>query len=125
MQHGLITDRFGEHPHAVLKHVMVRNAGIDITTNVNEKARAIFKGEVSKIIAMPGGSLAVIIRHGNFLTVYSNLSEVYVKAGQKVETKEEIGKIYTDKEEDNKTVLKFQLWRDITKLDPEEWIVKQ
>jgi septal ring factor EnvC (AmiA/AmiB activator) len=74
---------------------------------------------------MPGGNLAVIIRHGNYLTVYSNLSEVFVKAGQKVDTKEEIGKIFTDKEEDNKTVLKFQLWRDITKLDPEEWIMKQ
>jgi len=125
VQHGLITDRFGEHPHAVLKYVMVRNSGIDITTQANEKARSIFKGEVSKVIAMPGGNLAVIIRHGNYLTVYSNLSEVYVKAGQKVDTKEEIGKIFTDKEEDNKTVLKFQLWRDITKLDPEEWIIKQ
>ena len=125
VQHGLITDRFGEHPHAVLKHVMVRNSGIDITTQANEKARAIFKGEVSKVIAMPGGNLAVIIRHGNYLTVYSNLSEVFVKAGQKVDTKEEIGKIFTDKDEDNKTVLKFQLWRDFTKLDPEEWIMKR
>lgn len=125
VQHGLITDRFGEHPHAVLKYVMVRNSGIDITTQANEKARSIFKGEVSKVISMPGGSLAVIIRHGNYLTVYSNLSEVYVKAGQKVDTKEEIGKIFTDKEDDNKTVLKFQLWRDITKLDPEEWILRQ
>lgn len=125
VQHGLITDRFGEHPHPVLKYVMVRNSGIDITTQANEKARSIFKGEVSKVISMPGGSLAVIIRHGNYLTVYSNLSEVYVKAGQKVDTKEEIGKIFTDKEDDNKTVLKFQLWRDITKLDPEEWILRQ
>jgi murein hydrolase activator len=123
--HGLITDRFGEHPHAALKHVMVRNSGIDITTQANEKARSIFKGEVSKVIAMSDGSFAVIIRHGNYLTVYSNLSEVFVKAGQKVESKEEIGKIYTDKNEDNKTVLKFQLWHQSTKLDPEEWILRQ
>ena len=122
--HGLITDHFGEHPHAVLKYVMVRNSGIDITTQANEKARAIFKGDVTKVIAM-GGNLAVIIRHGNYLTVYSNLSEVFVKAGQKVDSKEEIGKIFTDKDEDNKTVLKFQLWHESTKLDPEEWIQRQ
>jgi murein hydrolase activator len=123
--HGLITDRFGEHPHAVLKYVMVRNSGIDITTQANEKARAIFKGEVTKVIAIPGGNLAIIIRHGNYLTVYSNLSEVFVKAGQKVDSREEIGKIFTDKDEDNKTVLKFQLWHESTKLDPEEWIQRQ
>jgi murein hydrolase activator len=125
VQNGLITDRFGEHPHAVLKHVMVKNSGIDITTQGNEKARAIFKGEVSKVIVISAGNMAVIIRHGNYLTVYSNLSEVYVKAGQKVDTKEVIGKIFTDKDDDNKTVLKFQLWRESTKLDPEDWIQRQ
>jgi murein hydrolase activator len=125
VQNGLITDRFGEHPHAVLKHVMVRNSGIDITTQSNEKARAIFKGEVSKVVVISPGNMAVIIRHGNYLTVYSNLSEVYVKAGQKVDTKEVIGKIFTDKDDDNKTVLKFQLWRESIKLDPEEWIQRQ
>lgn len=125
VSHGLITDRFGEHPHPVLKYVMVRNSGIDITTRANEKARAIFKGEVTKVIAIPGANLAIIVRHGSYLTVYSNLSEVFVKAGQKVDTKEEIGKIFTDKDEDNKTVLKFQLWRESTRLDPEEWIQRQ
>ena len=125
VQHGLITDRFGEHPHAILKRVMVRNSGIDITTQANERARAIFKGEVTKVFALSGGSMAVIIRHGNYLTVYSNLSDVFVKAGQKVDTKEEIGKIFTDKDEDDKTVLKFQLWHESTKLDPEQWIQSQ
>ena len=61
-------------------------------------------------------------RHGNYLTVYSNLSEVFVKAGQQVDSKEEIGSIFTDLSDDNKTVLKFQLWRENTKLDPEEWL---
>lgn len=119
---GLITDHFGEHPHSVLKYVVVRNAGIDITTQANVKARAIFKGEVTKVVAIPGGNIAVIIRHGNYLTVYSNLSDVFVKAGQQVESKEEIGSIFTDQSDDNKTVLKFQLWRENTKLDPEEWL---
>ena len=122
VQRGLITDHFGEHPHAVLKYVVVRNAGVDITTQANAKARAIFKGEVTKVVAIPGGNIAVIIRHGNYLTVYSNLSEVFVKAGQQVEGKDEIGNIFTDKNDENKTVLKFQLWRENTKLDPEEWL---
>jgi len=122
VQRGLITDHFGEHPHSVLKYVVVRNAGVDITTQANAKARAIFKGEVTKVVAIPGGNIAVIIRHGNYLTVYSNLSEVFVKAGQQVEGKDEIGNIFTDSNDDNKTVLKFQLWRENTKLDPEEWL---
>jgi len=122
VQRGLITDHFGEHPHAILKYVIVRNSGIDITTQANAKARAIFKGEVTKVVSIPGGNMAVIIRHGNYLTVYSNLSDVFVKAGQQVDIKEEIGRIFTDQSDDNKTVLKFQLWRESTKLDPEDWL---
>lgn len=125
VQRGLITDHFGDHPHAVLKYVVVRNSGIDITTQANAKARAIFKGEVTKVVAIPGANFAVIIRHGNYLTVYSNLSDVYVKAGQSVEIKDEIGSIFTDQNDDNKTVLKFQLWRESTKLDPEDWLIRQ
>jgi len=125
VQRGLITDHFGEHPHAVLKYVVVSNPGIDITTQANAKARSIYKGEVTKVLAIPGGNWAVIIRHGNYLTVYSNLSEVYVKAGQSVEIKEEIGTIFTDQSDDNKTVLKFQLWRERTKINPEDWLTRQ
>ncbi len=125
VQRGLITDHFGEHPHAVLKYVLIRNSGVDITTQVNAKARAIFKGEVTKVVAIPGGNMAVIIRHGNYLTVYSNLSEVFVKADQKVEIKEEIGTIFSDSSDDNKTVLKFQIWHENTKLDPEQWLKQQ
>lgn len=124
VQRGLITSHFGEHPHAVLKYVVVRNSGIDITTQPNSKARAIFKGEVTKVVSIPGGNIAVIIRHGNYLTVYSNLSDVSVKAGQKVEIKEDIGTIFTDQSDDNKTVLKFQIWRESTKLDPENWLIR-
>jgi len=125
VQRGLITDHFGEHPHAVLKYVVVNNAGIDITTQANARARAIFKGEVTKVLAIPGGNMAVIIRHGNYLSVYSNLGEVFVKAGQQVEIKEEIGRVFTDESEDNKTVLKFQIRHENTKLDPEDWLNRQ
>lgn len=66
--------------------------------------------------------MAVIIRHGTFLTVYSNLKEVFVKAGQKVALKQEIGAIFTDTGDGNKTVLKFQVWKGNQKLNPQDWI---
>ncbi|MEI6274553.1 MAG: peptidoglycan DD-metalloendopeptidase family protein [Prolixibacteraceae bacterium] len=120
---GLITDHFGEHPDLVLKHVIRKNAGIDITTENGARARSVFKGEVSKVLAIPGGNWAIILRHGSYLTVYSNLASVSVQVGQKVDTKQDIGTIFTDREDDNKTVLKFQLWYENNKLDPEKWIV--
>ncbi|MCK9412820.1 MAG: peptidoglycan DD-metalloendopeptidase family protein [Prolixibacteraceae bacterium] len=119
---GLVTDHFGEHPDPLLKHVTRRNSGIDITTLSGTKARAVFKGEVTKVLQNIGGNMAIIIRHGSYLTVYSNLASVSVQVGQMVDTKQEIGTIYTDKEDDNKTVLKFQLWYENNKQDPEKWI---
>ena len=122
LQKGLITDHFGEHPDLVLKHVIKRNSGIDITTQSGAKARAVFKGEVSKVLAIPGGNMAIILRHGSYLTVYSNLASVSVQVGQTVQIKQELGTIFTDKEDDNKTVLKFQIRYEYDKLDPEKWI---
>lgn len=119
---GVITDRFGEHSHAVMKNIIVNNNGIDITTDPGEKARSIFNGTVSRVFAIPGGNMAVIIRHGEYISVYSNLKEVYVKQGDKVETKQNIGLIYSDPSEDNKTILKFQIRKESLKLNPEEWI---
>jgi murein DD-endopeptidase MepM/ murein hydrolase activator NlpD len=122
VKHGVITAKYGEHPHPVLKHVKVRNNGIDITTNQREKARTVFRGEVTRVVAIPGGNMAVIIRHGNYLTVYSNLSAVYVKVGQVVNTLQEIGAIFTDSKSANETILKFQLWNENKKENPENWL---
>jgi len=121
---GLITEHFGVHAHPVLKQLVVKNNGIDISTQKGSRARAVFGGEVSRVFAISGGNMAVIIRHGSFLTVYSNLKEVYVKAGQKVSLKQEIGSIFTDPNDGNRTVLKFQIWKENQKLDPEGWISK-
>jgi len=119
---GIITDRFGEHPHPVMKNIIIKNNGIDITTDPGEKARSIASGVVSRIFAIPGGNIAVIIRHGELISVYSNLSEVFVKQGDNVEAKQNVGLIYSDPTDDNRTVLKFQLWNESVKLNPEEWI---
>ncbi len=119
---GVITDKFGEHPHPVMKSVIIHNRGIDITTHPGEKARAIFNGTVSRVLAIPGANMAVIVRHGQYLTIYSNLKEVFVKQDDPVKTQQEIGLIYSDPGEDNKTVLKFQIRKERITMNPEEWI---
>ncbi len=124
VERGVITEHFGIHSHPVLKSVQIRNNGINIATEAGSKVRAIFEGEVSRVFGITGGNTAVIIRHGNYLTVYSNLREVVVKKGDKVATKQVIGTVFTDSDDGNKSILKFQIWRENQKLNPEEWIVK-
>lgn len=118
---GFISENFGEHPHPVLKHVTVRNDGISITTDSKSECRSIFKGEVTHILSMPGLNNVVIIRHGEFFSVYSNLASVDVKKGDEVQSKDKIGIVYTDNSQDH-TVLKFQLWKGSTKLNPAQWL---
>jgi murein hydrolase activator len=119
---GVIISFFGEHPHPVLKGIKIQNNGIDILTTDGADARALFRGEVRKVIHIPGMNRGIIIRHGNFLTVYTNLSDVYVKAGDMVDTKQNIGRIYTDKSDGSKTMLHLEIWEENNKLDPILWI---
>lgn len=123
VERGVITDHFGVHEHPVLKNIQVKNNGIDISTAQGVKARAVFAGEVSRVFMVTGGNMAVIIRHGKYLTVYSNLVNVQVKSGDKVSIKQTIGTIGTDGD-DEKTVLKFQIWKENEKMDPEGWIAR-
>ena len=117
-----IVSRFGQHQHQELSNVRTNNNGIDIQTTAGAEARAIFKGVVTRVFVMPGFNNNVIIRHGNYLTVYSNLDQVYVKAGDTVDTRQAIGKIFTDTEKGRETILHFQLWQERTKLNPSAWI---
>ncbi len=121
---GIITQSFGVHAHDYLKNVKVRNDGIDITTLQGENARAVFEGEVMKVIAIPGANQIVILRHGNYLTVYQNLIEVKVKVGDSIKIKQELGTIYTDKGEGNDTTISFMVWKETQKLNPEDWLSK-
>jgi len=120
---GFISEKFGEHPHPVLKHVTVRNDGVNITTDAKSDCRSVFKGEVTHILSMPGLNNVVIIRHGEFFSVYSNLASVNVKKGDVVQSKEKIGVVYTDNTQDQ-TVLKFQLWKGSSKLNPAQWLYR-
>ncbi|MDD5571881.1 MAG: M23 family metallopeptidase, partial [Bacteroidales bacterium] len=100
------------------------NNGIDIGTTRGAICRAIFNGKVTGIVSIPGSNKAVIIRHGNYLTVYSNLAEVYVKMGENIKTKQSIGKVYTDPD-DSKTELHFEIWNGKKTLDPSSWISRK
>lgn len=120
----MIVGHFGQQQHQELKYVQVNSSGIDIQTTPGTTARSVFNGVVTRVFVMPGYNSSVIIRHGNYLTIYSNLSEVFVKAGDKVTTRQSIGRIYSDPEENNRTVLHFQLWKETTKLNPEPWLNK-
>jgi len=120
---GIISSTFGEHPHPVLKNVKTRNNGIDILTESGTEARAIFSGVVTRVMNVPNNNNVIIIRHGEFLSVYSNLDQVYVKIGEKVNTKQKIGTVFTNKT-DSKTELHFEVWQSKTLLNPEIWLAK-
>ena len=122
VERGVITEHFGINQHPVLSNVQTRNNGISISTEAGAKVRSVFNGEVSRVFGITGGNTAVIIRHGKYLTVYSNLREVTVKKGDKVSTKQNIGTVYTDSDDENKSILKFQIWLENQKLNPEDWI---
>ncbi|HEX2394024.1 MAG TPA: peptidoglycan DD-metalloendopeptidase family protein [Bacteroidales bacterium] len=121
-QKGIITGKYGEHPHPDYKNVMVRNDGVYIATAEGETARAIFKGTVSRVFQIPSEpGYSVIIKHGQYYSVYHNLINVKIKTGQTVNTKEEIGTVFTDKQS-RETILYFQIWKDRQKNDPEIWL---
>ncbi len=121
---GMIISSFGEHPHPVLKDVKTRNHGVDISTSKNSYVRCVFGGEVSKVIAIPGTNYTVIIRHGSFLSVYQNLVDIKVKNGEKVKTKEIIGRVYSNPD-DNSSILHFELWNETEKQNPEDWLSRK
>lgn len=119
-----IVGTYGEQQHPELKYVRTQNNGIDILTTSGAEARAVFNGEVTGIFVVGGYNNSVIVRHGNYLTVYANLREVYVKKGDKVTTRQSLGKIYTDSENDNSTILSFQLYKEKVKQNPLVWLSK-
>ena len=124
VERGIVTAHFGVHQHPVLKYVTEENKGIEITSNGKVMARSVFKGEVSAISVIAGANITVIIRHGTYLTVYSNLVNVKVRKGDKVDTKQEVGEVYADPRADNNSVLKFMIFEQKSALDPELWISK-
>ncbi|MDR2473256.1 MAG: peptidoglycan DD-metalloendopeptidase family protein [Tannerella sp.] len=117
-----VVSSFGEHQHQELANIRTNNNGIDIQTTAGVQAVTIFNGVVTRVFPLPGFNNNVIIRHGNYISVYSNLSKVFVKAGDKVAIRQPLGEIYTDAEKGNETILHFELRKERTKLNPQQWL---
>lgn len=124
VEKGFISGKFGIQPHPALKYVTTNNKGIYIQTPARSDARAVFEGVVTQRFSVPGSNNGVIIQHGQYRTVYANLTQIYVRVGEKVSAKQKIGQIYTDSEGDNKTELFFQIRKDKAILNPESWIAR-
>lgn len=125
VEKGVITSGFGKQNHPVLPGIIVENNGIDITTEKGSSVRAVFRGEVSSVIVIPGAGKAVIVTHGAYRSVYSNLREVSVTKGQKVDTKQVLGTVLTD-EDGSKAHL--EIWKvtadGLVKVDPGQWLFR-
>ena len=122
---GVITSHFGVQKHPEFKYLTEDNIGIEITSSGSTAVKAVFKGEVAKVFSIPGANMTVIIRHGNYLSVYANLVKVKVKTGDSINIRQVIGDVYNDSSENNISVLKFMIFENEKKyLDPEIWITK-
>jgi murein DD-endopeptidase MepM/ murein hydrolase activator NlpD len=124
VQNGFISSGFGRHEHPVLKRVYVDNLGIDISTRAGEKVRSVFEGTVGLVGSVPGmdGEI-VMIRHGDYFTVYSGLKNIQVSTGQKIKMKQVLGEVVRD--EEGGAVLQFQVWKNDKRMDPEDWLANE
>ena len=122
---GVITSRFGLQKHPVLKYVTEKNIDIEITSSGVTPVKSVFRGEVVKVFSIRGANMAVIIKHGKYYTVYLNIIEVKVKVGDKVQTGQLLGRVFNDKDDGDKAVLKFMISEEKDYLDPELWISKK
>lgn len=122
VERGHITGRFGLQDHPILPGVKINNKGIDISTETAAKARTVFEGTVTAVLPIPGSNTVVMIRTGEFITVYSNLTQVEVKKDDKVSLKQSIGTIALD-QSNNSTVLHFEMWKGKILLNPSQWIL--
>lgn len=113
---------FGRQKHPELEHVETENSGIDIEALGGGSARAVFEGRVSEIFRQPGYNTIVMVRHGNFLTIYANIDKLSVKKGDTVKAGQAIGTIFADPDEDGRLILHFELRKERTKLNPLLWV---
>lgn len=123
VEKGLVVMRFGKQPHPFVKNVFINSNGVRIATEAGAKARAVFEGVVLEVQIIKGANKTVFVQHGNYISVYNNLDEVYVKKGEKVKIYQEIGKVHTDASS-GETLLKFSIFRDSEVQNPAQWIYR-
>ena len=120
---GFISNRFGEHPHPVIKTVKVKNDGIDIQTSKSSRVFAVFSGKVSTVAFIPGMNNVIIVNHGDYYTLYAKLKNLKVEKGDIIKGGQIIAELVTNS--DGITQLQFQIWKNNIKLNPEKWIIKK
>ncbi len=123
VEKGFVTMYYGKQPHPIVKTATIQSNGVRIVTDKGSKARAVFNGTVLAVQVTTGNKKAVLIQHGNYITVYKNLENVFVNKGDKVTTKQEIGTIFTDKVT-GRTIIGFVLSKNTTTEDPKSWIYR-
>ena len=123
VEKGVVVLRFGKQAHPVVKTAIIDSQGVRIATPENENVRAVFQGEVYAIMAPKYGDTTVMIQHGNYFTIYRNLTEISVKKGDKVSAKQTIGKVLKNKS-NGESVLNFSVFKDTEPQNPANWIYK-
>ncbi|WP_394760272.1 murein hydrolase activator EnvC family protein [Flavobacterium sp.] len=122
VEKGLLTKKFGRQPHPLEPSIMIESSGIEISSERGAKARSVFAGEVSDVQQAANGSATIVLRHGDYITTYSNIGKVYVRKGDKVSTKQALGEVFFNTFT-NKAILKFLIFQNTTKLNPQSWIM--
>jgi len=120
---GVVIQGFGTQPHPVVKTTMIKSNGVSIACPKGSQARAIFKGEVMSILSFKGSNPTVLVRHGNYITAYKNLAEVYVEKGDRVEAKQALGMVFSNPQT-GKTVLQFSVFRELKPQNPKSWLYR-
>jgi len=123
VQNGVVAKKYGKQRHPQLPNVTTFNSGVEIATEKGAQARAVFNGEVMEIQQIRGANKAIYIQHGSYITIYNNVTNVTVKKGDKVTTKQSLGTIYTHPAS-GKTILKFLVYKNLSKMNPAEWVYK-
>lgn len=121
VDNGVIVKGFGQHPHPVYPTVFTNNKGVDIKTNANAPVKAVFDGQVTSVLYMPGHNQVVMVKHGEYFTVYSKLKDVHVKVGEQIKAKQVIGIVHTD-DASALSEVHFELWQGTNYLNPALWI---
>ena len=121
LEKGIVTQEFGRQRHPVVKTTIIQSNGVTISTEPLAKVRAVFEGEVMSVIIIKGSNPSVLIRHGSYITLYTNLSKLYVKKGEKVSSKQVIGEVFTN-QQTGRTQIQFGIFNNIKALNPKDWV---
>ena len=121
LEKGVVVQGFGRQQHPVVKTTTIQSNGVTIATAPSAQVRAVFEGVVMSVVTFKGSNPFVLIRHGNYITVYKNLGKLYVKKGDKAKAKQSIGEVFTNKKT-GKTEIQFSLFNNVKVLNPKGWI---